>query len=365
MQGRKKILIFSTAYLPLVGGAEIAVKEITDRLPDCHFDMITAKIQYGLAGYERVGRINVYRVGFGFGFDKFLLPFLGLWKARKLDYNIIWSIMASQAGVAASLLKMITSKKMVLTLQEGDLESHLERYALGSKFLYNLLIKPWHLLPFRKADSIQAISRDLKNRALLNWVRAPIEIVPNGVDMEKFKHVDSDLKKKLGIKDEKVILTASRLVEKNGVDDLIKAGQYLKFPFKMLIVGVGKEEKKLKEMARENVLFLGHIGHDELPKYYSIADVFVRASLSEGFGNVFLEAMACGVPFVAPAVGGIKDFLRDGEIGYECEVKNPQSIAEKIQEAIGSDTQKGIDLVKQKYTWDIIARQMEKIQKIL
>ena len=72
----KKVLIFSTAYLPLIGGAEIAVKEITKRLPDWQFDLITAKIKPGLSKFEKIGNINVYRIGFGLGFfDKYYLDY--------------------------------------------------------------------------------------------------------------------------------------------------------------------------------------------------------------------------------------------------------------------------------------------------
>ena len=122
----KKILIFSTAYLPLVGGAEIAVKELTDRLAGfpaqgaClparqepvsgwDFELITARIKRQLTAQEKIGRVMVYRVGLGYKLDKFLLPILGLIKAIKLNgrnnYQIIWSIMASQASVAAGFFK--------------------------------------------------------------------------------------------------------------------------------------------------------------------------------------------------------------------------------------------------------------------
>lgn len=383
-QGQKRILIFSTAYLPMVGGAEIAVKEIADRLPDWHFDMITAKIRRGLSNSEKIGNINVYRVGFGFGFDKFLLPVLGLLKAGRLDkkndYRIIWSIMASQASVAASFFKIFNpSKKLLLTLQEGDLEEHLERYVFGSKFLYDFLIKPWHLSAFKRADYLTAISHGLKQRALRNKVGVPIKIIPNGVDTEKFKKSSKEeiegLKKQLGIRnDEKVILTASRLVKKNGLDDLIKAGQYLDFPFKILIAGSGKEKNELKALAKQlsiesRVLFLGHIDYDELPKYYSAADVFVRASRSEGFGNVFLEALACGAPVIGTAVdGSVIQILYERKAGLVL-TKNPEGmpkeIADKIKVAFSGDMgekiRNGQELIQEKYIWNIIAKQMEEV----
>jgi len=69
----------------------------------------------------------------------------------------------------------------------------------------------------------------------------------------------------------------------------------------------------------------------------ALADVFVRPSLSEGLGNVFLEAMAAGLPIIGTPVGGILDFLKDGETGLFCRIKNPKSIAEKIKEILSDD----------------------------
>jgi len=367
----KNILIFSTAYFPLVGGAEVAAKEITQRLPDWQFDLITARIKSGLKKFERIGNINVYRVGLGLGFlDKFLLPITGYLKARQLNkknnYQIIWSVMASQAGVAAAFFKIFHSqKKLVLTLQEGDKEEHLKRYVFGLGFLYKFLIRPWHLLPFRNADAITAISSDLKKRALENGVKVPIKIIPNAVDLKLFRP-----KEKAAVSGPKIILTVSRLVKKNGVDDLIKAGQYLNFDFKILIIGVGPDESKLKKLTKKlnlenRVEFLGQVEYSNLPDYYHRANVFVRPSLSEGLGNVFLEAMACGTPIIGTPVGGIPDFLIERETGLFCQTGNPKSVAQKIEEILASESlrenliKNGLEIVREKYNWDNIARQME------
>ena len=143
---------------------------------------------------------------------------------------------------------------------------------------------------------------------------------------------------------------------------------------KLLIIGSGQDEKKLKDLVKKldlenSILFLGGILHQDLPQYLALADVFVRPSLSEGLGNVFLEAMAAGLPIIGTPVGGILDFLKDGETGLFCRIKNPKSIAEKIKEILSDDRlrekliQNGQKLAEEKYSWDIIARQMEKIFK--
>ena len=105
-----RILIFSTAYFPFVGGAEVAVKEITDRISDHEFDMITARMSRKIPKFEKMGNVIVYRVGIGIPFfDKALLAILGHFKALKLhskhSYGLVWSIMASYSGFAALAFK--------------------------------------------------------------------------------------------------------------------------------------------------------------------------------------------------------------------------------------------------------------------
>jgi len=365
----KKVLIFSTACLPLIGGAEIAVNEITKRLPNWQFDLITAKIQKGLKQKEKINNINIYRVGFGFNFDKYLLPFLGLIKAKKLEkknnYNLTWSIMASFGGfLGLRFKKKYPNKPWLLTLQEGDDPKYILK-RVG-------IFKYWFKQIFEKADYFQAISSFLYNWAIKNGSKVG-EIIPNGVDLEIFKP-----KEKINNKSEKIILTVSRLVKKNGVDDLIKAGQYLDFPFKIIIIGIGPDEEKLKKLAKDlkiqdKVMFQGQVKYNELPKYYTLADVFVRPSLSEGLGNVFLEAMACELLVIGTEIGGIPDFLKDPSTssgqatGLFCKTNNPQNIAEKIKEILRDDNlrkylaKNGLELVREKYSWDKIASQMENI----
>ena len=393
----KKILIFSTAYFPFVGGAEVAVKEVTNRIEDIEFGMITAKMDRKLPKTELVGNVNVYRVGYGWGAtDKFLLPICGLIKALKLQrknsYDIVWPIMASQASIVAAFLKILKPKiKLILTLQEGDEEEHLKRYAFGSDLLYKIFIQPWHLLVFKKADFITAISNDLRQRALRNKIKRGVKVIPNGVDVDRFKIEDlgfkiEDFKHELGIlENEKVVVTTSRLVKKNGINDLIRAISELRIKnqelrIKLLILGIGEEEKKLKKLVKDlkiedKVMFLGQVPHNELPKYLWASDVFCRPSLSEGLGNSFLEAMAAGVPIVGTAVGGIPDFLFDPSAssgqatGWFCKVKNPSNIAEKINYILDDKNQEEVEqvvgnarkLIEKKYHWKFISKQFNSI----
>lgn len=372
----KRILIFSTAYLPLVGGAEIAVKEITSRIDDIEFDLITAKLKSGLPAKEKIGNVVVYRVGVGVWLDKFLLPVFGLSLAFKLyktqRYSLAWAMMASQASVAAVFFSYLKKVKLLTTLQEGDEEEHLKRYVSGSSLLYSLLIKPWHTLAIKKADHIQVISEYLAKRAKLSGAKCFIEVIPNGVDVDLFTQsipskIQFELKNKLNIANARVIISVSRLVHKNGLDTLIKALKYID-NVKLILIGTGNQENKLKALDVENkAIFLGNIQNNKIPSYLNIADVFARPSRSEGQGISFLEAMAASVPVVATPVGGIVDFIEHEKTGMLAQVDSSEDVAQNIQKLLDNEDlrkkiiENSLNLIKEKYDWDHIAQKMNKL----
>lgn len=386
----KKILIFSTAYYPFVGGVEVSVKEITDRIPGIQFDLITARLdsKVSKAAFdipERVGNVNVYRVGFGFKtLDKILLPFWGAFRAIKLDnknhYDFYWCIMAtfaSGAAYIANILKFWRSAPIILTLQEGDSEEHFKYRWFG---LINLSWK----LALRNTNKLTALSNFLAERARRFGFKGEIKIIPNGVDINKFEIRNSKseieerkkIRQELELKESDVVLvTSSRLVKKNGVGDVILALTKLPENIKFIIFGEGELKESLKLLAKslevsERVIFKGYVSHENLPKYLKACDIFIRPSLSEGFGNSFIEAMACKIPVIATPVGGIPDFIFDpsntsGQVatGYYCEPENPESVANTIQKVISDPNKNEIienayNMVKEKYDWDLIAKQM-------
>ena len=196
-----------------MGGAEIALKEITDRLnrPDfCFvkkgspflqkratlfdgfcFDMVTLRFDKTLPKFEKVGNINVYRVAS----PKLLFPFLAYFKAlalhRKNKYDIVWSMMAGRNGFAALFFKL-THKRVeyLLTLQEGDRLSYpKERAGMLWLFVGGLFKKV-----FTKADCIQVISNYLASWAIDMGYKGEIEVVPNGADIKRFENRESRIK---------------------------------------------------------------------------------------------------------------------------------------------------------------------------
>ena len=367
-----KIAVFSTAYYPFVGGAEVAIKEIVARSPKDEWHIITALRDKKLPRTESLFGATVHRVGVGASsLDKFLLPFFGTAKALSLHrgrpFDRIWSMMASQASVAAAFFKILSRVPLVLTLQEGDEEEYLKRYVGGSDFLYKILVRPWYRLVFKKADEVTVISRYLGSRARAVDVWAPITVIPNGVDLTFF--TPASRKKK---RDEIILFTTSRLVEKNGNEHVIRALPLLPGNVIFWLVGHGPLESELKELARslgveKRVIFFGHPGHEAIRDKMHEADIFVRPSLSEGLGISFLEAMAAKVPLVATMVGGIPDFLTPDVTGVACLPKDPVSVAAAIQKLIDNPelahrvAENAYLLAHDRYDWNKIAPKMHDI----
>lgn len=364
----KRILIFSTAYFPFIGGAEVAVKEISDRLPDFQFIMITARLDSKLQAVEKVGNIEIHRLGKGNSLDKYRLMAQGASYASKLGhFDAIWGIMASYAGFVALRFKKGNLRvPFLLTLQEGD----------GRWDIYKHVWWCWPYFKqiFKSANRIQAISNYLAKWAKDLGAKCPIEVVPNGVDVEKFQDTRNKIQTNIQypISNIQKIITVSRLVKKNGVGDLIKAMKFLDNDIHLLIVGDGILKNKLVLLVNhlglvDRVHFLGQLSHDKLLPRLQTSDVFCRPSLSEGLGNGFLEAMSSGIPVVGTKVGGIPDFLVDNETGLFCEVGNSENIATNIKRILTDINlrqklvENGKKLVQEKYNWNLIANKMKNI----
>ncbi len=371
-----KILIFTTAFRPFIGGSEIAIEEIAKRLPDIDFDILTPRYTRKLAREEVLGNLHVRRVGWGMLSDKIFFPISGFLKACQLlrahQYRIIHAYQASYGAGAAQLLKLFNPQlKFILTLQEGK---NLEQQSFSINFLRKIIIK--------NADLITAISHYLKNYTKNLNKKSKIVVIPNGVDIECFSKDYSygelsSVADSLGIKPgEKVMISVSRLVFKNGIDDLIRAFARISKStadnYKLLLVGDGEMKPQLQSLSKklgifDNIIFAGSISHADLPKYLKISDIFVRPSRSEGLGIAFLEAMAAGIPIIATKVGGIPDFLKDKETGLFAEAGNQEDLAEKIKLILSDDdlsvrlTKNAKNLVAEKYNWNIVAQQFREL----
>lgn len=188
-------------------------------------------------------------------------------------------------------------------------------------------------------------------REIVRALDAPIKLVriPPGVDVDLFRPPTSDerltaherLCQDLGIeKSSRIVMSASRLVPRKGFDVAITALADLEKDIHLVIVGKGRDDKRLKSIAEKRgvssrVHLVGSISHEKLIQTFHASDLFLMlcrdrwGSLeAEGFGIVFLEAAACGLPVIAGRSGGSEEALMDGRSGY---VVDPQSVSEVRQ----------------------------------
>ena len=140
-----------------------------------------------------------------------------------------------------------------------------------------------------------------------------IEVFRNGVDLNLFRETERDRTRRELNLTGPVIISVGHLIPRKGHELVIEALSLLPRA-QLLICGEGPMRSELERSAqrfrvRDRVRFLGLIRHEELNRYYSAADVLVLASFREGWPNVVLEAMACGTPVVATAVGAVPDFV--------------------------------------------------------
>lgn len=366
----KRVLIFSLAYYPRVGGAEVAIKEITDRIDDIEFEMITLRFGHDPKD-ERIGNMRVHRVGFGPTYISkvFFIPLAAL-AARRIHrqraFDAAWAMMSYMVLPIVLLRVSGVAFPYVLTLQEGDTFRHT--------FL-RLHILPFRLLlarGIRRATVVQTISTYLAGWAEKLGYQGRIEVIPNGVDVQKFSRPEGA---QVTLKNPPTLITSSRLVHKNGIDTVIRALPLMP-QVRFVVCGTGKEKHALQALARElgvndRVEWLGHVDHADLPRHLHNADIFVRPSRSEGMGNSFVEAMAAGVPVIATQEGGIADFLFDAKrnpnkptTGWAVDKDSPVQLAEAVGDIVSNPGQARVVVENARrmahttYDWDLIARDM-------
>jgi glycosyltransferase involved in cell wall biosynthesis len=181
-----------------------------------------------------------------------------------------------------------------------------------------------------KADRVISISQFTLDR-FRSWCPVPLSkcsLVPNAVRIDEYALTDKDpaLLDAYGLRDRKVVMTLGRLnpmEQAKGFDRVIEMLPELRrhHPDLMyLIVGKGDDQPRLEGIAKargvsDAVVFAGFVSEADKPAHYALADAFVMPSVGEGFGYVYVEAMACGIPVVGSSVDGSVEALRNGMLG--------------------------------------------------
>ncbi|MBX9745630.1 MAG: glycosyltransferase family 4 protein [Hyphomonadaceae bacterium] len=183
--------------------------------------------------------------------------------------------------------------------------------------------------PLRSSDAVLCVSRDTRQRVVeaAPQLAARTHVLPNMVRRRFHPGDRAEARRRFGFGDEKIILTVARLDGRKGykghdrvlhtMPDLLR--QY-DGKVRYVIAGEGDDRARLEGLAlslgvAHAVRFTGRVSDEALPDLYRASDVFAMPSTGEGFGIVYLEAMACGTPAIGLDVGGVRDAMLDGQLG--------------------------------------------------
>ncbi len=335
-----KILMLNYEFPPLGGGggqAHLALlRQYADR-EGLEVEVLTSAPEPGLRMEEFAHNIQICKVGIH-------KKDLHLWRRSEI---IVWLVKAGSFyrrllrdsrydlvhaffGFPTGWLCYRTAQRLpyIISLRGSDVPGANARLKLDYQILGPLVFKPiWH-----KASALVACSEGLKARALQFLPSAQIQVIPNGVDLERF--YPATVTKDSG---ELRMLTVGRLSITKRLPLLLETVEVLHRQggkAYLTVVGGGALESELRRSLAERYLrgavtLLGRREGSEMPDIYRQHDIFVSASMQEGMSNAMLEAMASGLPIVTTRCEGVDELI--GDNGIVVEDARPEMLAAAVR----------------------------------
>ncbi|QSP94867.1 glycosyltransferase [Marinobacter salinisoli] len=328
-----RVAMFTNNYLPFIGGVPISIERLRRGLqeggdqtlivaprykdqpdPEAGVLRVPALLALGEKREFRIANLFLKRIRKGvrdFRPDiihlhhPFWLGSLGLFLARSLKVPAIYTY-----------------------------HTRLEHYAhfvpLPGALFRNLISHSLIRRFANKCDGIIVPTHSAEEYLRMIGVKSPTYVQPTGIEYQRFQEdcteQVSELRQKLQLSDERVLISVSRLSNEKNIDFMIDAMSTLRKQtdraFRLLIIGEGHQRERLQKKIRDldlaaQVTLVGAIPPEQMPHWYHLGDAFVFASKSETQGMVILEAMAAGLPVVAVRSSGIDDVVRQGVNGFK------------------------------------------------
>ena len=337
-----KILFITNDFGPRAGGIESFMIGLIENLPKNSVLVYTSS-QRGSGKYDRSWLDN-YGVEVIRDRSKVLLPTPRV--ARAVNKVVARNQVQIACFGAAAPLALLSRGVRRAGAARVIAISHGHEVWWARVFPFTLALR-------RIGDSVDALTylgkftRREISKALSARGRSVLVQLAPGIDVEHFRPRDdlTQLRSALALDGLKVVVSVGRLVKRKGQDRLIEAMPLIQRSIPnahLLIVGEGRYGKYLKGLAgklgvSDAVTFVGRVSYSELPKYFSLGEVFAMPGRSrfrglevEGLGIVYLEAGSCGLPVIAGKSGGAPDAIIEGRTGLVVDGKNVKEISEAI-----------------------------------
>jgi len=377
-----KVLFISYELPPIGGGGGRAALQIAGRLARReHTVAILSSLFPGLPEREQsdgvaIHRLHVRRKKPDECTPIELLSFMrrSIPAARRLademKPSVVCAFFGIPGGPAAWRLRRRRGIPYVLSLRGSD----VPRPELAAHQRLHALTRPLLRRMYRDAAGLIAVSDSLRQSALAVLPGALIEVIPNGVDMERFKPPAG----RAGPPERPELLFVGRLREFKGVQDAIAALPALERALgraaRLTIIGDGPSRASLEAQAAglraagssSEVRFLGWLDPDGLPAAYASASLLLLPSYVEGHSNVILEALAAGLPCVACDVPGIRETITDGREGFLIPPRSSGALARAAARAL-ADAESWCSMSRnararaEEFSWDRIAAEYESV----
>ena len=264
-------------------------------------------------------------------------------------------------AITGVIVSSILRKKLIVTFHHGSAKRFMREHKKIVKFVFSRANRFILVSNFQKKSFAETFSNTNK-----------IRIIPNGFDGNLFYPISKNLQReKLMLPlDKKIILSIGNLVPEKGHKYLIQAMEKIVEKRKdtlLIIIGSDHLKKNLENQTKhlnlqDYVRLVGLKPHSEISLWMNACDVFALPSLSESFGIVQIEAMACGKPVVATYNGGSEEVVVNEKLGILVEPKDVGGLATAILKALDTEWDKDYILnYAEQFTWDKIA---EKIMEV-
>ena len=324
-----RILMFNYEYPPLGGGGGVVHELLAEELATRHEVTVVTSAVRGLPRHEERGGVTIHRVPIVGRRDLNAATLVSLLSyppsailfaqrlLRRRTFDLINGHFAVPTAPASVHIAKRAGIPHVLTIQGGDIYDPSKRLSPhripGVRSVVTSVLN--------QSDAVVAASRNVRDNAhRLYRFSGQVELIPLGIRQPTYvpaarAHLGLPASAFLGV-------TVGRLVKRKAIDQLI---HILNAPqcreVHLAVIGDGPELSRLRLLARDlgvddRVHFLGRVSEQEKWQVLESADVYLSTTMHEGFGLVYLEAMAAGLPVITYDHGGQIDFLTNGESGY-------------------------------------------------